>query len=185
MAPILGIWASGATPSKQNSYESIATTTVGAGGAADVTFSSIPSTYTHLQIRFIARGDYAATNLNLAFQLNSDTSNAYTYHQLIGDGSTAAAYSGASQGLGFAGRITQASAGSNIFGAGVIDILDYKDTNKYKTVRSLGGWDNNGSGMMTLQSSLYMSASAVSTIKLYGNLGNLTQYSSFALYGIK
>lgn len=37
--------------SPSTDYDSIATTTVGAGGAASITFSSIPSTYQHLQIR--------------------------------------------------------------------------------------------------------------------------------------
>ena len=53
-------------------YESIATVTVGAGGSSSVTFSSIPSTYTHLQIRFTAQCSNSATAAdNLAFRFNS------------------------------------------------------------------------------------------------------------------
>jgi hypothetical protein len=54
--PILGIIASAITGNLvTTSYESIATVTVGGGGAATVAFTSIPATYTHLQIRGIGR----------------------------------------------------------------------------------------------------------------------------------
>jgi hypothetical protein len=50
--PILGIIASAITGNLvTTSYESIETVTVGSGGSATVTFSSIPATYTHLQIK--------------------------------------------------------------------------------------------------------------------------------------
>jgi hypothetical protein len=52
--PILGIIASSKL-TVSNSYESIATTTVGSGGSATVTFSSIPATYKHLQVRTLIR----------------------------------------------------------------------------------------------------------------------------------
>jgi hypothetical protein len=53
--PILGIIASAITGNLvTTSYESIETVTVGSGGSATVlTFSSIPATYTHLQIRVL------------------------------------------------------------------------------------------------------------------------------------
>jgi predicted patatin/cPLA2 family phospholipase len=75
--------------------------------------------------------------------------------------------------------------GANIFGAGVIDILDYANTNKYKTVRALSGHDNNGSGYVNFESGLWMSTSAITSIKLF-TAGNVyAQYTQFALYGIK
>ena len=57
MAPILGIWASQnySRYSITGSYESIATVTVGSGGSSYIEFTSIPGTYTHLQIRGILR----------------------------------------------------------------------------------------------------------------------------------
>lgn len=169
------------------SFESIATTTVGAGGAADVTFSSIPSTYSHLQIRCLVRGTTAATTVGFDVQFNSDTGNNYSIHQLYGDGTSAAAYADATEPDINISSVPAASASANIFGVAVVDILDYTSLNKYKTVRMLNGWDANGSGLAALFSGLWRNTSiaAIDTIKLFPSAGNFAQYSHFALYGIK
>jgi hypothetical protein len=168
-------------------YESIATVTVGAGGTSTVTFSSIPSTYTHLQVRFIARTSNASTGDGLAFRYNSDTGNNYNYHYVFGDGSTTGA-SGSSVAVSknIIYRATGASAGASMFGAGIVDILDYKNTSKYKTARNLGGADSNGSGISIFTSGLWLSTSAITQIDITSDSSStIQQYSSFALYGIK
>jgi hypothetical protein len=186
MSLILGILDSGAAAGAANSYESIATTTVGSGGVATVTFSSIPATYTHLQIRWIARDNLAGDGSDSIIRFNSDSGSNYSWHQLIGDGSTAAAYSSTSQTSARAGSITGATAGANVFAATVLDILDYADTNKYKTLRNLAGFDSNGVGNIALNSALWMSTSAITSIVIAPRVGVLfSQYSQFALYGIK
>jgi hypothetical protein len=79
-----------------------------------------------------------------------------------------------------------ASASANIFGVGVCDILDYADTNKYKTVRTLTGRDFNGSGDVRLHSTNWRNTATVTSIKVSDSSGaNLAQYTSVALYGIK
>ena len=119
-------------------------------------------------------------------QFNSDTGSNYSRHQLNGDGTSATADAGTSTTSMQINRFTASSATANNFGVLVADILDYSNTNKYKTVRTLGGYDDNGSGFITLNSGLWMSTSAVSTITLISiNAANFAQYSSFALYGIK
>ena len=66
----------------------------------------------------------------------------------------------------------------------IIDILDYANTSKYKTVRIALGSDRNGSGEVGLFSGLWQSTAAVTTIAI--NCGqNYTTTSQFALYGIK
>jgi hypothetical protein len=167
-------------------YESIATTTVGSGGSSSVNFSSIPSTYTHLQIRIMARDNRAGnlhSNINMTF--NSDTAANYAQHSLLGNGSTASAAGYANQTEAFAIRCTGASAPASTFGVGVIDILDYANTNKFKTVRSLNGNDQNGAGELYLYSDLWRSTSAITSIVLNPVTTPIQQYSSFALYGIK
>ena len=75
-----------------------------------------------------------------------------------------------------------------MFSAGVLDILDYANVNKYTTTRVLSGFNTNGSANGTavfLSSGLWMSTSAVTSITLTGRSTNIGQYSSFALYGIK
>ena len=90
MSPILGIYASSMQPAlNATSFESIATVNVGSGGASTVSFSSIPSTYKHLQVRLIARGDYPGNNDNIVMYFNSDSATTnYTDHRLRGDGAS-------------------------------------------------------------------------------------------------
>jgi hypothetical protein len=181
MAPILGIWASGATPSKQNSYESIATTTVGIGGVTSVTFSSIPSTYTHLQVRVIANAPIGVDLIKM--RTNSNTTN-YGLHWLTGNGSSASSSSATSASAIY---VADVATSSNQFSASVIDILDYTNTNKYKVIRSLAGYDSNGSGSIRLWSGAnYSDLTAVTSLTFLLDSGlSFAQYSSFALYGIK
>ena len=184
--PILGITASQNYPRVTNSYESIATVTVGSGGSSTVTFSSIPSTYQHLQIRGLVRDNRSAALNNITFQVNSDTGANYTQHALYGDGSSVGAFGNASTNLTYGGLIPSASTTASVFGVTVIDILDYANTNKYKTFRVLSGFDANGSGGVRLYSGLWMSTSAMTSITFDSETsGDFVQYSSFALYGIK
>jgi len=172
-----------------SSYESIASTTVGSGGASSIAFTSIPADYTHLQIRGIGRTSDANTGGNLAtyIRINSDTGNNYAFHQLYGNGTSAGAGAGTSQNLIY--TIHAGPRGndlSNTFSAQIIDILDYKNTNKYKTVRTLGGHDMNDTTAqrIALTSGVWMSTSAITRIDIYLE-SNMAQYTQFALYGIK
>lgn len=183
-----GYGAFGGVAASTNSYESIATVTVGAGGSSSIDFTSIPSTFKHLQIRGIARFSNASTTCDMRVQFNSDTGNNYNYrHYLGGDGSTAyAGGSGTLVSYGSIYRFTADSATSGQYGIMVFDLLDYQNTDKYKVSRVLAGYDRNGSGEIYLQSGLYLSTNAISSIKLYSDSGsNFLQYSQFALYGIK
>ena len=161
-------------------FDSIATVTVGSGGASDITFTSIPSTFTHLQIRGIIRTSADTFQL---LQFNSDTGNNYAYHYLYGNGSIAG--SGAVSSTSSIGFVDSPSTASR-FNGFVMDVLDYKSTNKNKTTRALGGVDNNGSGIVLLNSGLWFKTpEAVTSIKIFPNTGTYQQYSHFALYGIK
>ena len=192
MTPMLGIMASQisghlSTPS----YESIATFTLGST-TSSVTFSSIPGTYKHLQIRMSARADRANSSGNTVFayangdEAPSNPTNYYS-HYLTGNGSSASsgdlANNNPSYGFYF-GYAIGANATNNI-SPNVIDILDYANTNKYKTMRSLAGFDNNGSGAIALASTLWANTAAITSLKIVCLSYNFTQYSSFALYGIK
>jgi hypothetical protein len=187
MSPILGILASARSAANAaNSYESIATVTVGSGGSSSVSFTSIPSTYQHLQIRGIARDSRSNGATNLYIQYNSDTGTNYTAHELYGNGSSAVAnFEGTSQTSALAARVTGNTSASNAFGGFVIDILDYANTNKYKTNRSLAGHEDNSSGAIWLISGLWLNTSAVTSITITPVTSPILQYSSFALYGIK
>lgn len=184
---IAGLMGVGA-PVSLTSYESIATTVVGAGGSATITFNSIASTYSHLQLRILGRSAHAGASENVRMQLNGQTATSfYTNHILYGDGSTALTDLDVNSVAGFnIHRLPAATSTASTFGGLVIDFLDYANTNKNKTIRSLGGWDANGSGRINLTSMLFTSTAAISSISLtLSTASNYAQYSSFALYGIK
>ena len=185
--PILGIIASQDYNRVTNSYESISTVTVSTA-VASVTFSSIPATYKHLQIRYIARTNRADVQDLIRFRFNSDSGTNYAYHWLRGDGSTADASSAASTASPWTAIIAGGNATANIFGTGVTDILDYTSTNKNKTVRTLSGVDTNSAdGRIMFLSNLYFATpAAITSIEIAPNYGTtFSTYSSFALYGIK
>jgi len=168
-----------------DNYESISTVIVGSGGTSEINFTSIPQDYAHLQIRLIGRVTGGATELRVKFNGDTTTSN-YYWHELYGTGSAAGA---TNQGAGGTPLRTMYWGGlptaTSTFGAGVMDILDYANTNKNKTLRMLSGYDNNSAGYIHFDSGLWMSTSAITSITLYPPSVNLTQYSKFALYGIK
>ncbi len=191
MSPILGIIASQNYQRITDTGDMfpIAVVTVGSAGASTITFSSIPATYTHLQIRGIARTDRTAYFLDYGkVTFNSDTSSVYTTHHLQGDGSSVSVYADTNTAFAWILRFAAVASPtpSNTFGAFVVDILDYKDTNKFKTIRNLGGADTNGAGELGLYSGLWRSTSAISSISITPGGGTqFNQYTQFALYGIK
>ena len=181
MSPILGIYASQNYPRIVGAYESIATTTVGAGGSATITFSSIPSTYQHLQLR-IAGSSSAVNNFRMRF--NSDTGSNYAVHQILGTGAAISASGSASQSS--INLVYDNKATSTFPAVAIVDVLDYADSNKNKTVRALAGSEQNtNDGLIMFRSGLWMNTAAVTSISIFLDSGSYNQYSSFALYGIK
>jgi hypothetical protein len=182
MAPILGIWASSkaTTAADTGAMFPLQVITVGPAGASEVNFTNIPGTYTHLQIRGIAPG---SNDSDVWIRFNSDTGSNYAAHRIYGDGSSVSA--GANTTSTKIDTAARTSGSSSIPAPAVIDILDYANTNKYKTLRSLFGWDNNGSGYIMFSSGLWMNTSAITSIKLFPQVGSFQQYAQFALYAVK
>ena len=181
MTPILGIMASqisGHLYAPTGSMYHIASTTLSTA-AASVTFSSIPADYTHLQIRGV--GKSVTSGIWATLKMNSDSTAANYYsHRLLGSGSAASASAAAGSTAG-ADFTTFYPTGSTAF---VTDILDYANTNKAKTVRTLSGYDANGSGELNYMSNLWQGTAAITTLT-FGNTADFEQYSSFSLYGVK
>ena len=178
---LIGIIASSGGAAAGGDYESIATVTVGSGGSSSITFSSIPSTYQHLQIRAFYLGS------NNPFLIQSNLGIGTKSHILVGTGSTTYAYAYnalASKGM----YITDSGNGmsTTLPSVAIIDILDYANSNKNKTWRSLSGNDTNGGGAVQLSSGFWDSTTAITSLTLnFNSTGTFSQYSSFALYGIK
>jgi hypothetical protein len=183
--PILGIIASSRLSAAPTSYESIATVTVGGGGSATVSFTSIPATYTHLQVRAIVKNT-GNNSESILFRFNSDTAANYSFHRLFGDGSSASAYGEAN--TTFAGQASSANTQTpqnNMYSGLIYDVLDYANTNKFKTARGLSGKDFNGEGNIFLFSGNWRNTAAITSLTIVPAADSFEQYSSFALYGIK
>jgi len=165
------------------SYESIATVT-GNGTSQSLTFSNIPQTYAHLEIRGIGQASYSSNdNGAIGVRLNGDTGSNYTRHFIRGSGSSVSAGGLTSTTFAEAGDGAYLNTGSTV-GASVISVFDYTNTNKYTTIRGLSGMDNNGLGAITLGSGLWINTAAVTSLTIFQQNANFTDKSTFALYGI-
>lgn len=167
------------------SFESIATASP---NGSTVSFSSIPSGFKHLQIRYLARASYNFGAVQLRIRLNGSSSTIYDSHALLGDGSTASAYGYINQsGIIVDRPIPGNNQLASTFATGVIDILDYGSTTKNKTIRTFAGYDLNGSGQVGAFSGLSRSTSAVTSIEIdtTETTNTFVNGSVFSLYGIK
>ena len=153
-----------------------------------VTFSSIPQNFTHLQVRAYARSARGTFDSEWFLgRLNGDAGNNYASHTLRANGSNVFSDNYTTTSIFFYGYVPPDQITAGIFGNYVIDILDYTNTNKYKTIRSIGGYDNNGvAGTVPAAmfcSGLWMNTNAVTSISLLGN-ATLKTGTRIDLYGI-
>lgn len=181
--PILGVIAS-STRQGQNvdtgAMFAIQTISVGSAGAANITFNNIPSTYKHLQLRIMSFGSAeAAQGLNTRY--NGDTNSNYSSYWLYGNGSTVITSGTTNDNIQYFGFNLYSSFPT----ISVIDILDYANANKYKTMRCISGNDRNGAGTVWLFDGAWRSNSAITSITITPNSGNFNQNSQFILYGVK
>ena len=174
----------------------IATVAVGAGGASTIDFTSIPDSYEHLQLRLFLRNTETVYAYGyVAAKFNNDSGANYTGHRLYGTGASPYADvtvfgTVAASNMEFGWTVDAKSGYDSRFGVSVVDILDYKNTAKHKTVRSLTGYDTNVStaadnGQVGIYSSHWRSNDAINRITLYTYAGTYAQYSHAALYGVK
>lgn len=191
--PILGVVASGISGNLTvTSFQSIATSTVGSGGTATVTFSSIPATFGHLQIRYLSR-PVAATAQNLNINFNTSNASEYSFDNSYGAGTTISNYNATGVSQIRIGNGSGSNRTASIFAGGIVDILDYTSTAKQKTVRWINGYESNDTtanvdyGMVQFGSGLWYpgTIAAINSISISAGSGNIAEFSSFALYGVK
>lgn len=182
--PILGVVASSLRAAADTgAMFPLQVVTVGPAGASSVSFTNIPSTYTHLQVRALIRMarssvDYLTTTFNSGTAVTGR-------HGIYGNGTTAGTNGASGTGQDF-GPYPDSSHSASIFGALILDILDYSNTNKYKTYRFFSGNDRNGAGNVDLQSTTASTTSALSSIAFSSYYGDgFAANSQFALYAVK
>jgi hypothetical protein len=176
-----------------NSYESIETVVL-TGTQAAIDFTNIPGTFKHLEIRYWAncnRTDNFLDDIGIQMGNGSiDTGNNYSSHTLMSSGDSGI--------TNFEQTTTnrvlciicvgQASVQNNANGIGVISIIDYTNTNKFKTLRMLAGFNTNSSSFPSrvgITSGNWRSTSTVTNVRLQLANSNWAANSVFALYGIK
>lgn len=158
-----------------STYTPIATQTLGSTSTI-ITFSSIPSTYTDL-VLVVACLDSGAGRTRL--RLNGDSGTNYSRINLIGNGTSAASYTGTSEAqfdLSVAAGTSSTSPTAQI-----ISINNYANTTTNKTILSRY---NLASGATEVMSGLYRSTSAITSVS-YFTQGTMQIGTTATLYGIK
>jgi hypothetical protein len=166
-----------------NTFELIASSTVGAGGAASIDFTSIPQTFTDLVLKVSARGNYAGVGGAFFLEFNGLTTN-LSSRVLEGSGSAVSSFTAASriQNTG----ATNANNTANTFGNAEFYIPNYRgSTNKSVSVDGTG--ENNATeNYSALTAGLWSNTSAITSIKLLINAASsIVQHSTAYLYGVK
>jgi hypothetical protein len=161
-----------------NTYTLIASNTVGSGGSATVTFSSIAATYTDLLVKASVRATNTSVGIVLSF--NGSTASRTTIG-LFGDGTSTVSYSGTDP-LG--GLENSSGATANTFGNSELYVPNYAGST-YKSSSMDGVVENNGTAAQQFfNANLWSNTAAITSITFTPEAGNFAQYSSFYLYGI-
>lgn len=187
---ILGVTASSISKAVPNSFDSIATANP-ANNATSVTFSNIPGTYKHLQIRaFWQHNGASPSEASLQLYFNNDTTTAYSRHQIYAYGGTLATGSNGDASATRLNGNTAVASTANFYAVSIIDIFDYADTTKATSTRAFGGQPNNNAtdnfGVIQMRSGAWNSTSTVTRIDLDIQLSNtFKSFSRIALYGIE
>jgi hypothetical protein len=176
--------AAGAGEVSEGAFELIATAT-GTGSSGVIDFTSIPQTYKHLQIRYVAKG--SINSVQLFIRLNLDAGSSYRRHSLFGSDTTVSSAAGAT---GTSIELAEGIASStttNLFAAGIVDLLDYSSNTKNTTARALYGQVGN-INRVYLGSGAYFNTDSITDIRIQTrvDLNNYyTTSSRISLYGIK
>lgn len=166
-------------------YEQIATVILGSPSAS-ITFSSIPTTYKHLQLRGSFNANTSNASTGLGIQFNGSSSAEYNAHWLQANGSSV---SSSFNGLDVAMRFSINAPGngaSSIYSSMVFDILDYTSTTKNKTIRGMGGVAFSSNNQIVLGSGIWVNTAAINSITLLLNSGiQMFTSTRVSLYGIR
>lgn len=168
-------------------FKTIATVTVGSGGASSIDFTSIPSSYDDLMILHSIRGSAASNTNSCNLRFNSATTN-YSEKLLYTLGTSVATASSSNNLIGWIGIPPGNSATASVFGSGTIYISGYASSN-YKPILTDSASENNATGSNAWayysHCALWSNSSAITSISVFPDSGTFLQYSTATLFGIK
>ena len=161
----------------------IYTQTVGAGGAANITFNNIPQTFTDLKIVISIR---SSTNTDPSFYWYYPTIPSSVYSLTTLNGSGTSTSSGRQSGLGFHrldGGVDGTGETSNTFASLEIYIPNYAGSNFKSSVIDSVSENNASAADQRLVAALCASTTAITSFYCSVD-GTIAQYSTVSLYGI-
>lgn len=184
MSPIpLGILAASGAGAA-GAMELIQTTVLG-GAATEVTLSSIPQTFKHLQIRVLARSTTGNQDFYMGFNGASGTMHrAHYVYGIPGSGTSSGTEGG--NGRSRIGFMQISSDTLERFSPNIIDILDYSNTAKNTTSRVLNARVSSQFNVVGLWSQLFLSTNAITSVTFSNTSpGQFAAGSRFSIFGIK
>jgi len=168
-----------------NTYQLIASNTVGSGGTGSITFSSIPSTYTDLSLRISARmsTNVGANWYDLGLTFNGSSSG-YSGRWVLGNGSTASSGTDGTSAYIII-RPPSNTATASTFGIADVYIPNYAGSNNKSVSVDNVSETNATSAIAIMTASLWSNTAAITSITLTPATGTIVEYSTAYLYGIK
>lgn len=163
-----------------NTFELIASSTVGAGGAASIDFTSIPATFTDLCVKYSVRTSISSPYANVNIKFNGSSSS-YTMIRLVGDGSSAASYSNTEIFDVAVGSTATASTFSNA----EFYIPNYAGSTNKSVSGDAVGEHNATTSQAMLYAGLWSNTAAINQVTLTPTSGTFLQYTTAYLYGVK
>jgi hypothetical protein len=161
-------------------YKKIASVTVGAGGASNIQFTTIPGTYTDLIILGSFRCSRAAVDTEAYIKFNNSTSN-YSYRVLAADGTTVSSTNAST----YPPYVTNANnATASTYSSVSIYIPNYAGSNNKSLSIESTAETNATNTFMYMTAGLWANTSAITNIELYPFSGTWNQYTTAVLYGI-
>jgi hypothetical protein len=161
----------------------IYTQTVGSGGASNITFNSIPQTFTDLKVVISARSTQTGYyNDGIPTQFNTDSSSSYSRTLLYGLGGSSGSFNNANQTNLTVAVIPTSIGTANTFSNSEFYILNYTSSNYKQIISDSVSEDNSsGNGYLYLGAGLYRGTAGITKISI---TINFVQYSTISLYGI-
>ena len=165
-----------------NTFELIASSTVGAGGASSIDFTSIPSTYTDLVLKLSARVSTGGANNDDTTLKFNNSSASFSGRFLAGTGSSTAS---STWGTGWGGYANGSGSTASTFANSEMYIPNYAgSTNKSFSIDAVT--ENNATQSYTnLTAELWSNTTAINQITITAGSGVFVQYSTAYLYGVK
>lgn len=165
-----------------NTYEAIATVTVGSGGAANISFTSIPQTYTDLVLVTSTRSSVASYGTDMNINLSGSTSS-FTSKRVYGYGTTTASDTQSN----VSGLVVGNTATANTFSSNYLYFPNYtRSSIKSYLIDAVSENNSATLNLLELSANRHDVTSTITSITIADATGaTLSQYSTATLYGIK